>query len=221
MTTSSTSSTSQPVAATVVSPSQLSPRQLEAKIAALTAEEIELISEKMAEKIVNQLGPIKAARINAQVVKAKGDSELKLNTKLLHARLVMNHLSEYKSKPFLSDSEAVKLFGVTSSLLSALITHDFSTPSNFLQSGMHLRLSDYEPETILNTCARKVGIDLNLTNVAAKWHLDLKIDQELTQRESVLVFLLLETSAGVEISRQTFTIGELEAAFESALGQDG
>jgi hypothetical protein len=220
MTTSSTPSI-HPPAATAASPAQISPRQMEAKIAALTAEDIDLLSEKMAEKIVNQLGPIKAARINAQVVKVKGYSE-EMSTKLLHVRLVMNHLSEYKSKPFLSDIEAVKLFGVTSSLLSALITHDFSTPQTFLQSGMHIRLSDHEPETILNTIAQKVGIDLNLTNVAAKWHLDLKIDQELTQRKSDvyfthrcnLVFLLLETSAGVEISRQTFTIGELEDAFD-------
>src|ERR1700688_3727412 len=100
MTTSSTSSTSQPVAATAASPAPLSPQQIEAKIAALTAEDIDLLSEKMAEKIVNQLGPIKAARINAQVVKVKGASE-EMSTKLLHVRLVMNHLPEYKSKPFL------------------------------------------------------------------------------------------------------------------------
>ena len=71
MTTSSISSTNQPVAATAVSPASLSSHQMEAKIRALTAEKIELISEKMAEKIVNQLGPLKVARINAQVIKAK------------------------------------------------------------------------------------------------------------------------------------------------------
>jgi|GEM_PF-1731435 len=211
MTTSSISSTNPPVAATAVSPASLSSHQMEAKIRALTAEKIELISEKMAEKIVNQLGPLKVARINAQVIKAKGDSD-ELSTKLLHVKLVASHLSEYKSKPFLSDVEAVKLFGSTSQLLGASITHEFSMPQDFLKSGMHLRLSGYEPETFLNTVAQRVGISLDQTNVAANWHFDLKIDQELTQQKSDLVFLLLETSTGVEISRQVFTVEELEEA---------
>jgi hypothetical protein len=199
-----------------MSSAQLSLHQIETKIGALTAEEIFFVSAKIAEKIVNQLGPIRTARINAQVIKEKGQTD-ELITRLLHARLVSKHLSELKSKPFLSDEEAGKLCLAITRLLQIEMTREFSMPQVFLEAGVHLPLTDDEPQTMLKAAVGKVGIDLNMTNVAYQWHLDLKIDQEVTQQKSNLVFALLETSAGVEISKKLFALGELEKEFNKDL----
>ena len=165
MATTSTLSTSRSSATPTMSSAQLSLHQIETKIGALTAEEIFFVSAKIAEKLVNQLGPIRTARINAQVIKEKGQTD-ELITTLLPARLVSQHLSELKSKPFLSDEEAGKLCLAITRLLQIEMTREFSMPQVFLEAGVHLSLTDGEPQTLLKAAVGKVGIDLNMTNVA-------------------------------------------------------
>ena len=97
------------------------------------------------------------------------------------------------------------------------IRQSFSTPADFLEQGMRLELTDYHPVGILAESAEEIGLKITLLDVPPRYEIEMKLDQELTRERGKLVFTLIQTSGGVELSKESFTIQELEKAHREAL----
>lgn len=111
---------------------------------------------------------------------------------------------------FFSEEDYGKFYMAILGPLKDLISEKFSMPSSFLERGLYDRLSDYRPEGILAKTAREIGINLDSKHVPLRYDIHLILDKALSQKHATLVFSLTEKSDGVEFSKRTFTIEQLE-----------
>jgi hypothetical protein len=193
----------------------ISPENIVKKISSIDALQIELIGHKIAEKIVNNLGPVGKAKVAQKINPKQKASEMTMMLMIqtmMHARMDME-----QGKQFLSEEEAFKFVMLALWPIKDKITDSFSKPDWFLEYGLYFQLSDYEPMGVLSETAEKMGLNITLNDVPSKYYIYLKLDKELTNEKSDLVFVLTEKSNNVEFSKKTFTIKELEQEFNSSL----
>ena len=185
------------------------------KISSIRAGQIELIGMRIENRIFAGLDPINKARITQQVMQKKGEKSGPEHTMML---LAMMDVSNQESQQFFSGTIDTSKFRNTMLWsVTGAIKNTFSNPMMFLRFGERFQLSDYDPMGVLKEALNRSGIDVTLMNVPPKYDVCLKLDQELTQQKSELVFTLIKISEGIEFSRENFTIEELEQEFYSSL----
>ena len=201
---------------TVVTVAQpLTVQDIGKKISAIDAVQIELIGSKIIEQVMNNLGTVGKARVAQQIMQKRGASssgpmDIMMRMTMMHAKMDM----EGGEAQFFSEKNAAKF------LLSALwpvkekIEKSFSRPDWFLEYGAHFQISNYEPTGFLRETSEKTGIEVTINDVPSKYYVFLKLDKELTQQKSELVFSLTQKSDGVEFAQETFTLTELMQSFE-------
>lgn len=181
----------------------LSKDTIEKMITSIEALEIEHIGSKICKKILDGLHPNRMVEIQQQVMSKKGstaDNSMRLifNTKM-HAKLF-----EKGKIQFLTDSEAKEFLKCIFLPITITLTQAFTTPSQFSLAGVYFPLSEHEPLGVLKDTLKQ---DLK---VPFKYSFHLELDKKLTEKRSELVFNLIEVSDSVEISKETFTIKELQ-----------
>lgn len=188
---------------------KVSSNNIEKMIASVDALQIELIGSKICEKIVNNLGTVPRARIMQQVVKEKDFADHFSKMVFLMATHAADEDME-KGKRFLTEDQAGSFLLYLLWPVKDLITGGFSRPHHFVKAGVTFEISDYEPTEMINKIAKKIGVEITLVQVPHKYSIYLKLDEKLTSEKSQLVFNLIGVSQGVEVSKETFTINELE-----------
>ena len=191
----------------------LSSREIVEKLSSINAEQIELIGTQIVQKVLNNLGPVRKLKVALKVSEAKGEpmNGIEQATLLLSAKQAISN----GKRQFLSKLDASRFVMTALWPVKSAIRESFSTPSAFLRDGLFFQLSDYEPEGFLAETAEKMGIALNFTDVPTKYCVRLKLDNELTNEKSDLVFSIIEQSHGVIFPETYFTVKELEEKFYS------
>lgn len=186
----------------------ISVRHMKLDIEKIEDLQIELIGLQIALAVEKNLGYVGKARA-AQLVMQKKGSAVSAHENILF-RQTMMHAKMEMGKPFLSNIQAAQFQLGALWPIKKAIANSFSTAEQFLESGLCFKLSDYEPMGFLKEVAEKIALELNLTHVPPKYYVYLRLDRELTQEKSDLVFVLTEESEGVEFTRKNFSLSELE-----------
>jgi hypothetical protein len=191
----------------------LSLQDINGKISAINASQIELIGYKIAEGVANNLGPVSKARIAAHIMQKTGQ---KSNSDLRWTMIIGNMAMKSGNTKFLSDTDFVKFCSAAESSIKPTITDLFSKPDSFFESGIVFDISDSdcEPRGFLSIIAQKNSIDLTSIDIPSEYAIYLKLNKDLTLEKSELVFVITQTSEDVEFSRTIFTIEELEQQFQ-------
>jgi hypothetical protein len=174
----------------------LSAKELCEKISKIGANQIELIGNKIAGNILDNIGTTAKARIAEQVAPSK--------------QLQNTETNDEEQEKCLSDRQMFAFLNVLAWAIKGSLTTTFSTPQNFLESGMSLDLSDNAPIGIFKETAEKIGVKLTMREIPLRYSIYLQLDSNLTQTHSKLMFSLIEQSSGVEFSKEAFTIEDLE-----------
>lgn len=195
---------------TGVSTPPLSKDEICAKIKGLTPVQVELIGTKLAELVFNNVGMIakyrvamKVREVNKDVDKDNPMAAMLLRQAGMHART-----ESQQGKKFLTNEQFFACVMHALWPIKKQINQSFSVPETFLSYGVRFLLSDYEPEGFLAETAEKVGIDLSLIHVPPKYSITLELDKEAWMSD--LAFVLKEKSEGVEFSKTSFKVAELE-----------
>lgn len=196
-------------------------RILEEKISKINATQLELLGWRLASQILHNLGKVAKARIEPEVAQKKGAplSEAQLRT-LEMGRMAAEKEVEISGIEFLSGSKSADFITAMLSLIKNAISKNFSTPSQFLTSGLDFKLSEHNPEGILAETAKKIRIDINMNQVPIRYYIHLRIDKALSQQQSKLVFSFTEESDGVEFDKHTFTVEQLEQDFMNGFSSE-
>jgi hypothetical protein len=115
--------------------------------------------------------------------------------------------------PFQSDIDMARFMQIALWPVIKKITDSFSTPLSFLEDGLEFQISDNGPMGFVKETAEKFNIEITLDDIPRKYFVTLKLDENLTNytnEKSDLIFVLTEESEGIEFSKRTFTIKELE-----------
>lgn len=168
--------------------STLSTAEILARISAIDAHQIELIGHHIAYRILHKLGPAAKAKIVQQVMQKRGTGA---NT---------TELDSGKTQ-FFSNADAARFLRITLGYIQQAMTASFSTPFQFVESGLAFQLTDHQASGILEATANAMGISLTFKDVPSEYCIFFKLDEELTRENGNLVFELIECSEGVELSR--------------------
>ncbi len=186
----------------------LSAEEIGESISSIDALKIETISTKIIEKVLNNLGFVGKVFVEKQVRQKKGLAELPFPTTIP---------AVLENKPFLSNADTAKFFPAALLLVTTKISSAFSTSSNFMDSGLCFQISDCEPMGFVHDAAKQTGIDLTSDHIPSKYFVHFKGDLEQTREKAEVVFVLTEESEGIEFSKSTFTIAELQQEFNAKL----
>lgn len=195
----------------------LSSKMIQDKLRGIDAFAIELIAIRITTKILERLGSS-----NKFEIEQGSNSDSETPDAFFHNLMVlaaMTKVSEEEEKPFLSQEETSKFLCCASDLIKKDIQNLLSTPPRFLTEEIHWELSDYYPQGILAQTAEKIGLQLSVNDVPAKYSILFKLDENLTQLNSDLVFHLTEISDKKELSNDTFTIPDLLKEFGKELSE--
>lgn len=186
------------------------------KITSITAEQIELIGVKIAKALVNNLGLGNKARIAQKTVQNSAKPVDGMRIMMMRQAVTFAKLGDGKAQ-FLSDKDTAKFLAVSLELIKKDITASLSISDLFFEEGAYIELSDYEPKGVLKKTAKQIGVKITQLEVPMRYYIFLKLDLELTHEKSDLVFSLTEKSEGVEFSKKTFTLKELEEELNASI----
>jgi hypothetical protein len=218
----------------------LSTKEIGRKILSMTARDIELIGSQIINNAMNNLGPAGKARVDQEVMKVKGLSEDPMDIEPIGSQIINNAVNnlgpaskarvdqetmkvkglsedpmdiEKGKSRFLSDEDTARFKLAALDAVKKEIAGSFSRPHQLIDGGLSFQVSGNEPTGFVLKAA--VGIDLTLKDIPSRYYIHLKLDEKLTQEKSDLVFVLTETSEGVEFSKTSFTVRQLEQDFLS------
>lgn len=189
---------------------KLNIEKIEQAISALDFIKIELIGVKLAERIINRLGPVGKTEAERLTSKKSDSSDIQATKMNLRLASLNASLQIKEKKPFLNLNERSRLITTMLWLIKLDLEKSFGWPKNFLEAGVTFRLSDYEPKGILEKISSALGITISIADVPSKYTIILKLNIEQTIKKSELVFSIIEVNQNIEISEYTFTIKELE-----------
>jgi hypothetical protein len=200
----------------------LSSHEISEKISSIDALEIELLSRKIITRIMKNLGDTNVNRIEQKINNINLEKSPSLVSMMAALYLALEGMGgeiqlniEGRKPTFLSKKDANKFMLEALSPMQKEIANSFSTPSIFLEDGICFQISDqYEPMGFVSKAAETIGVDLTF-QIPHTYRVRLKLDEQLTQKKSDLVFSLTGESRGIEISKETFTIKKLEEEFRS------
>lgn len=189
----------------------LSTKKIVDRIRSITAPQIDLISSAITESILNHLGPIGKARVAMEVNEIKGGVNSGPEADMLELILRRADMEMASGRTqFFPEIRRAKFHLVALARIKEEITHHFSHPNFFLETGMFFQISDYRPSKFLDGILKDAGMKLTMMEVPTGLSLLLKLDHELTMRQSELVFEYSESSEGIEFFKKTFTLNGLE-----------
>ena len=195
-------------------PQPLSTHEINQRISSIDASHIELIGIKMIEPLIHNLGPVGKARVALEVMKIKEVPEGPMSVDMCITMMCAKIEIEKGRGRFFSDEKASEFMREALWPVKQKIAESFSE-SDFFKTALELQISDYNPMGFVVGAAGRIRVLLTVNDVPIKYYLILKLDEQLTQEKSDLVFSLTEKSEGVEFSKQTFTVRELEEQFVS------
>lgn len=176
-------------------------------VGSINATQIEIISAKIAEGVVERLGPrgkLLATQAVAFIKQSNGEE-------LDKSEIAAQELGDqYNDEQFLTNRRMVELKIGAIELLKGIITSSFSTPRKFTEEGASFVLSGDEPQGFIKEAAVICRIPLEMPHIPPSYVVKLELDKEGTDEEE-LVFVLTESSSGIKVTKKCFTIQELEA----------
>lgn len=183
------------------------------KIRSISAEQIELVADHIAEQIASNLGIVRKDAIDRMIAQKKGTTN---KLELLMLLMQKDDAQKIKSDgkiSFFKDEQYYKFVINISKSIKEAITENFSTPSTFLEKGLFFKLSDYHPIGILAKTAKEIDTAILPTELPLRYTIHLFLNQTLSQQQSKLTFDLVEKSDNYEFSKKSFTIDELGKVF--------
>lgn len=188
--------------------------EIEEKIRSIDALQIELIGGKIIERVMNNLG----AKARCRILKEIAGKTLGYLSSPFNQMMMINSLrSAETAKPLFSEENTAQFMMCALSFVKQDIADSFSTPHSFIQFGRSFEISDCSPRGFLAKTVREIGLQMGIDDVPVKYTVYLKLNKQLTEEKSELVFDLIDEFGEAEFPKETFTLNELSQQFEDAL----
>lgn len=180
------------------------------KISKITDKTIELIGAKIVSVIPGRLGAANKNQVEFEIGSKGKGFDHPIRIMMLRMMLTQAKAGKKNTKQLFSLDQLGQFYIKALQPIKSEIAAAFSNSSLFEEFGLYFKLSDDEPMGILAQMSKELNLDITMLDVPQKYQIHLKLDPELTKQKSDLVFAMTEESDGVEFSRTTFTIEELE-----------
>ena len=196
--------------------STASAKEICEKISCLTAEQIELLGMKIAQEIISYLGPIGNAIAAAKILK-KQNSEGKLGNEEsnpltnVRKRIIMRAnelIKKSNNEAFFNDEKRARLILSLLRQIKRELETAVSLPENFMEKGLFISLSDYDPREVISNISKKTDIKISKFDIPLKY--SIKFGSYFDYKKSELVFYITHKSYNCEFSQVLFTLKELE-----------
>ncbi len=165
---------------------------IQQKLLGSTAEQIEALATKLAEKVLNSLGPKKKAQFLLRLPEGKAKADP-------FARMMQSLTATYGARQqghCLPDEQAARFLLRLIPFFRNSLTQYFANPDRLLQEGWSERLTDEqsEPTGYLKEALEKIGVTLTIMDCLPFWELQVRIDQEKSKIGSKMTFIVQQTS---------------------------
>lgn len=180
------------------------------KLSALQSLELDLIAFEIGGEILKHLGSTNKLKTmdGQKEEQVYGDmTDLMMRMQALD---VKRNREEGKAH-FLTRKQMDTFVMKMSYLIKPIIAQSLGIVGNFLDEGMKLELSEYEPRGILAEIAKDMEITIGPSDVHNHYQVCLTVDRDKTSEEAGLVFSLKHSSHDREFASSSISLKELIA----------